>query len=228
MFKRIAIIGSLITIACGCDQAPPRSGNPQQPGLAILPIEILAKQRTTTAVPGSDNRLFLTIDDITHNQVIASLSADQNKSVLPPVSIEPTDSSEFQFGGTDYRLTLRQLDNALVGEDVATFVVSASSKILNDEAQIEELISSVAALDNATFVRNGVEYSAVDAAQHLRKKWDAARDEIKSAEQFIESVGSKSSTSGEEYSIKMPDGEIIAAGKFLHERLQEIENAPEQ
>ena len=213
-----------MTIACGCDQAPPRTDNPRQPRLAVLPIEtpieILVKQRTTTAVPGSDNRLFLTIEDITHNQVIASLSADQSKSVLPPLSMEPTDSSKFHFGGTDYRLTLRKLDNALIGEDVATFVDSASSKILNDEAQIEELISSVAALGNATFVRNGVEYSAVDAAQHLRNKWDAARDEIKSAEQFIESVGSKSSMSGKPYMIELPDGKIMSAEEFLRDQLK--------
>jgi hypothetical protein len=85
------------------------------------------------------------------------------------------------------------------------------------------LISTVAGLLDAKFIRNGAEYSAAEAADHLRMKWRAAGAEIRTAEQFIDAVASKSSTSGEPYRIRMPDGQIIDAEAYLRKRLGEIE-----
>ena len=59
--------------------------------------------------------------------------------------------------------------------------------------KIEYLIGSVEHLSNATFIRNGSVHDARAAADHLRRKWSAAGTHVKTAQQFIELCGSKSS-----------------------------------
>ena len=56
--------------------------------------------------------------------------------------------------------------------------------------------------------RNGKEYSANKAADHLRLKWEKAGRHVKTAEDFIELCGSRSSISGKLYKMRFPDGRI--------------------
>ena len=214
--------GILAAAACGCEQRTSRAITTPAFKLTILPAEVTVKQRSTTAVPGSEGELLLTVDDITRGQVMASLATASGDSVLPPRSMSAEDAVRFQFGKSSYSLTLKQLNNALIGEDVATFIVS-SDAALTEGDKIEQLISAVAELQGAKFIRNGVEYSAVEAADHLRMKWRAAGAELSTAEQFIDAVASKSSTTGEPYRIRMPDGETIEAEAYLRTLLGEIE-----
>src|SRR5690349_1075393 len=62
--------------------------------------------------------------------------------------------------------------------------------------KIEQLITAVRELKDASFVRNGKEYTAAEAADHLQSKWDKAKDQITTAAMFIEKIASKSSASG--------------------------------
>jgi hypothetical protein len=160
-------------VGCGSE---PTEKTMTPPRVAIkVPVEVVVKQRTTTNIPGSDGQLVLTVDDITRNQVMTSLAAG-GKVVLPTRSISPKGSVEFQFGDSKYLLSLKELDNELVGEDLATFVISLPSEnALTEEAKIEGLIAAVAELKDAKFIRNGTEHSPAKAAEHLQKKWDAAR-----------------------------------------------------
>lgn len=92
------------------------------------------------------------------------------------------------------------------------------------EAQkIEALIRVVENLKDATFVRNGAEHSAKDAADHMRRKWKSGGDDIRTARQFIEHAATKSSVSGRPYLIRFKDGREIESGKFLSEKLDEME-----
>src|SRR3712207_140649 len=65
----------------------------------------------------------------------------------------------------------------------------------SEPQKIERLIQTVAELKDAKFIRNGSEYDAKQAAEHLRRKWQAAGDKVSSAEQFIDLIASKSSAS---------------------------------
>jgi hypothetical protein len=195
--------------------------------LTVLPATVTVSQRSTTPIPGSNGKLVLTIDDITRNQVMASLATDKAVPVLPPQSMAPQDETPFRFGDATYYLRVKDLDNALIGEDYATFVIAATSlKNLTEAAKIELLIQSVANLQGATFIRNGVEYSADEAADHLRSKLRAAGGQIKTVPQFIDAIATESSASGKPYRIKMPGGKTVAAGAFLFERIEEIEGRP--
>jgi len=68
----------------------------------------------------------------------------------------------------------------------------------NDE--ISYLINSVGK-SGCTFIRNGKRYTGKDARQHLRSKRKLNAHLIHSAEDFIEKIASRSSTSGQPYMI---------------------------
>jgi hypothetical protein len=219
----------LVALAGGCRRQEaatspdprPRPSVPVPPPLTALPVDVTLRQRSTTDVPGSSGKLAVAIDDITGGQVLVSLRAGE-RVVLNPVSMKPHDTATFEFEQAKYQLELKALSNALVGDDYATLTVSEVpvTAPLTEEQRIEQLIAAVAGLNEAKFVRNGREYSAKEAAEHLRGKRQSAGDAIKSAEQFIEQVASKSSLSGEAYQIRWPDGRMQTAEEFLRDELK--------
>jgi len=85
--------------------------------------------------------------------------------------------------------------------------------------KIEYLISSIADLNGAVFIRNGKEYDSPRAADHLRLKLRYAGGRVKTAEDFIVYCATGSSITGMAYQIKFADGRIVAAAAFLRDRL---------
>ena len=63
----------------------------------------------------------------------------------------------------------------------------------------------------------------MEAATHLRSKYAAAQVEIQTLEQFIQEIGSRSSTTGRPYEVKDPDGVIMPASTWLLLRATELE-----
>lgn len=85
------------------------------------------------------------------------------------------------------------------------FAADSSANPAAEKMKIEFLLRAVSE-SKLTFIRNGVSYDGPKAADHLRMKWDAARDKITSAAQFIDLCATKSSVSGETYEILLSDG----------------------
>jgi Family of unknown function (DUF5329) len=94
---------------------------------------------------------------------------------------------------------------------------------LSDEQKIEALIQSVADLRGAVFIRNGSEYGAKAAADHLRTKREKAGSRVKTPDDFIRLCGSTSSMSGRPYQIRYADGKTVTSETFLRARLAELE-----
>jgi hypothetical protein len=92
-----------------------------------------------------------------------------------------------------------------------------------ERARIERLIRYVETRKDVRFIRNGHDYSSDDAAAFLRKKLDKMGEHVNSAREFIEQIASKSSTSGEAYGIRLPNGRIEAAAKFLSDELRRMD-----
>jgi hypothetical protein len=92
-----------------------------------------------------------------------------------------------------------------------------------ERAKIQGLIEQVDGLKGAVFIRNGAEHTPAEAAEHLRRKWDAAGDQIATVDEFIDNIASKSSTSGEPYRIRTKDGKEMEAGVYLRDQLEQIE-----
>ncbi len=86
---------------------------------------------------------------------------------------------------------------------------------------------------DVTFIRNGTEYTAREAYEHLQKKlkaaqnsWFAPPKERWTAELFIEKVASRSSISRKPYLIRSKDGKVIEVRIWLMEKLRVIESNP--
>jgi hypothetical protein len=92
-----------------------------------------------------------------------------------------------------------------------------------EQQKIAYLIASIAALQDATFIRNGKEYDAERAAEHLRLKLRYAGERAKTAEDFIAYCGTGSSMSGTKYEIRFHDGRAVDSATFLHSKLAEYE-----
>jgi hypothetical protein len=92
----------------------------------------------------------------------------------------------------------------------------------SEAAKIRYLIGSVEALQGVKFFRNGSEYDAKKAADHLRLKLKMVGDRVKTVEDFIRLCGSKSSVSGEAYRMRLPDGTTMYAEAFFRERLKAL------
>jgi hypothetical protein len=93
----------------------------------------------------------------------------------------------------------------------------------NSEVQkIDKLINYIEK-SNALFIRNGTEYSAKEAANHLRMKCKKAGNKVKTAKDFIDLIASKSYLSGEAYKMKFKNGSIINTRDMLYNELRKFE-----
>lgn len=103
-----------------------------------------------------------------------------------------------------------------------TALPAAETAPAAEKAKIESLISHIQGLENATFVRNGSDYSAANAAKFLRAKWGRNDKEVKTAADFIAKVASASGTSGKAYLIRFKDGKETPCGEYLTAQLQKL------
>lgn len=90
------------------------------------------------------------------------------------------------------------------------------------ESEINALLAAVQNQTGLVFIRNGSEYSASQAADHLRMKRKAGGDKIKTAEDFITYCGTKSSVSGQRYKVRLSKGKEEFADEYLLRLLEHI------
>jgi hypothetical protein len=90
----------------------------------------------------------------------------------------------------------------------------------DSDKTITYLLDYVASSD-LTFVRNGQDAPATEAAAHMRQKWDYFRQKIKTPEDFIELAATKSELSGKLYLVRFKDGRESPAGEWLAKALAE-------
>lgn len=105
------------------------------------------------------------------------------------------------------------------------FPLTAHALDAAEKARIEALIAYVDGLDDAVFIRNGSEYDAHKAADHLRAKWKQQDDEVHTAADFIRLCGTKSSMSGKDYAIRCNGQPERPCAEILSEELRRIETA---
>lgn len=92
----------------------------------------------------------------------------------------------------------------------------------NEEEKIDKLILFIEK-SNAVFIRNGNEYEAKEAADHLRMKRKKAGNKVKTAKDFIDLIASKSYMSGEAYKMKFKNGSILNTRDMLYNELRKLE-----
>jgi hypothetical protein len=96
---------------------------------------------------------------------------------------------------------------------------------LSESEKIDILIRAIENLGDAQFYRNGSLHSAQESADHLRMKYKRAGNRVKTAEEFIDHIATKSYLSGKEYKIIFNDDTEIKTGEFLHRILEGLEKS---
>ena len=87
---------------------------------------------------------------------------------------------------------------------------------MNDE--INHLLDYISN-SSCVFMRNGSEHSALDAVEHIKKKYEYYKEDIDSAEEFIEFSASKSTFSKKAYYIQCPGESEVTSRQWLLEEL---------
>ena len=72
--------------------------------------------------------------------------------------------------------------------------------------------------------RNGDEHNGNDAIEHIQKKYDYYKDDINTAEQFVEYSATKSTMSGSFYKVKCADAQPIKTQVWLLDELKKYRN----
>jgi len=93
------------------------------------------------------------------------------------------------------------------------------------QAEINYLLRFVETSD-CRFIRAGTEYPPKEAAAHLRTKLGKSGVQVKTAEDFISGIASKSYLSGKPYQIKLSGGKIQPAGPWLTQALERHRKEP--
>ena len=83
---------------------------------------------------------------------------------------------------------------------IARFMLAAATRAGTPD-EIQHLLDYVGG-SGCTFVRNGVESDPAAAREHIRAKYDYAKSQVSSAEDFIRLAASRSSMTGEPYVVR--------------------------
>ncbi len=90
--------------------------------------------------------------------------------------------------------------------------------------QVKEVDHLLAYVKNSGCIinRNGTDYLAEKGITHIEKKYDYFRDDIKSTEDFIEYSATKSTMSGDYYTVTCPGGKTVRTQDWLLAELKRL------
>ena len=71
------------------------------------------------------------------------------------------------------------------------------------------------------FIRNNREHTAHETEDHMRKKYQYFKEQIKTPENFIQFAGTKSLLSGRLYRVRLKNGKTMLSQKWLEVALEE-------
>jgi len=149
--------------------------------------------------------------------VLAGCCSSDERAAPPP----PPSTAAWPSGGA--------VDPAIPG-GVAPSVPAATPAPAPPRAEdvtavVEYLLARIAG-SGLTFIRNGSEHTAAEAAAHIRDKYEHFKREIKTPEDFIDKAATKSMLSGKPYLVKLPDGTTRPAADWLRDLLAEYRAKP--
>jgi hypothetical protein len=88
-----------------------------------------------------------------------------------------------------------------------------------EDSEKQKIEAALARIETSPFkfIRNDDEHDGKSAAEHLRRKLKSAGDKVKTFDQFIEHIATRSSMSGDPYLVKLGDGKTVELAKWLRE-----------
>ncbi len=126
----------------------------------------------------------------------------------------------------DYRL----VPTLSVDTEAPAFQKLAAASPGSREAELAKIEYLLERIGNSpyNFIRNGSRYQGKRAEVHLRWKFLRSREQIKTAEDFIQRVATRSKISGEVYEVILPDKTRHPLREFLSEELRLLNQALEE
>ncbi len=99
---------------------------------------------------------------------------------------------------------------------VAFLIVgSRCAVIAEDLAAVIRYLLRYVKNSEVVFIRNNREYTAHEAEDHMRKKYQHFNERIKTPEDFIQFAGTKSLLSGRHYRVRLKNGKTMLSQKWL-------------
>jgi len=98
-------------------------------------------------------------------------------------------------------------------------LLSSSVSFANSEREITHLLDFVGNTE-CRYQRNGSSHNGEEARAHIQKKYEYYRDDIKTAEDFIAYSATKSTMSGNKYTINCVGEKIQFSGEWLNAELK--------
>jgi len=121
--------------------------------------------------------------------------SERDEAAVYAAALREGEALAFAWLDVPLQLALVELDTSLLGTDAARFVLeTGGTSVEQAHARVDALLLDLAEQEGVTFVRNGSDHSAEEAAAHLRRKFDHARDEIRSVDDFIRLCGTQNTT----------------------------------
>ena len=184
---------------------------------------MIIHQRRSGDVPGSRGYLGVYLDDITYGQVMLTIYAADGTKLIDTTSVSEGDGLTFKLNGQEYVLYMRRLVNLLVGEDWAEIEVSHLGT-----SELQKIYRLLAHIETSEvgFIREGNEYNSKEAAIYLRLKFSRTEVKVKTLEEFIDKIASRSSTTGRPNMIKLPDGSTVEAKDWFKEQAETLAQRP--
>jgi hypothetical protein len=111
----------------------------------------------------------------------------------------------------------------LTSLSILTLLLLTATSLATETAETE-ITYLLNAIGNSgcAFVRNGKDYSATDAQDHLAMKYRRGKKYASTAEEFIERLASKSSWTGKPYQILCPGVPASNSGEWLTSQLEAL------
>jgi hypothetical protein len=181
---------------------------------------VTVAQRHRAIVPGSRGWLQVAVGDVTGGQVTMSITDALGGVVAPSRFVAAQEAVEFAFGGERLALVLERMVNRLIGDDHVVLRLCPRADFRPDP--ILQLIRRVEQ-EQVVFVREGRDYGGPAAAALMRARL-LGREGASSPAEFVVDC-SRSSSTGEPYRVRLPDGREMAAEQWLAGLLAEIERA---
>ncbi len=208
------IIVKLLLISCA------NSDSRNELNLPKDGFDFKLNQRDSLEIPSLNKGVKCFIDDITAGQT--QLIIESNDKIVLSKSISDGEKFNFQIDRQKYIIQCDKLINLLIGNDFGYFKVTnfeGKALKINDETKRIVLLLEKIEQSEIIFIRNGTEYDAKQAAEHLHSKWN--KTSINNVQEFIEKVASTSSTTNESYKVKLKNGTIITSKEWLIEQSKE-------
>ncbi|HED40886.1 MAG TPA: hypothetical protein ENJ13_10715 [Chromatiales bacterium] len=100
---------------------------------------------------------------------------------------------------------------------------SAADVPSSQQHEVEHLLNFVASTP-CIIERNGSHYNGQEALSHIKKKYAYFRDKINSTETFIEYAASRSTFSGNAYTVQCGNNPTITTRQWLLDELSRFRN----